>query len=106
MSQKRNYMFTNRKHSKKAVMSTVFGVLCTASLVLVLFLSYSKNGNIPTGYGFTGVFATIFSLTGLILGIMAVRETDRFKLFGWLGIVLNGISLVMISTVLYVAAYG
>lgn len=105
MSQKRSYMFTNRKHSQKAVMSTVFGVLCTVSLVVVTILSYSRDGDIPAGYGFTGVFATILSLIGLILGILAVRETDRFKLFGWLGILLNGISLAMISGILYVAAY-
>lgn len=105
MSQKRSYMFTNRKHSQKAVMSTVFGVLCTVSLVVVTILSYSRDGDIPAGYGFTGVFATLLSLIGLILGILAVREKDRFKLFGWLGIPLNGISLAMISGILYVAAY-
>lgn len=105
MSQKRSYMFTNRKHSQKAVMSTVFGVLCTVSLAVVIVLSYSRDGDIPAGYGFTGVFATLLSLIGLILGTLAVREKDRFKLFGWLGILLNGISLAMVSGILYVAAY-
>ncbi len=105
MSQKRSYMFTNRKHSGKAVMSTVFGILCTVSMILVILLSYSRNGNVPVGYGFTGVFAAALSLIGLLLGVLAVRETDRFKLFGWLGILFNGISLGLISTVLYVAAY-
>lgn len=105
MSQKRSYMFTNRKHSQKAVMSTVFGVLCTVSLAVVIILSYSRDGDIPAGYGFTGVFATLLSLIGLILGVLAVREKDRFKLFGWLGILLNGISLAMVSGILYVAAY-
>lgn len=105
MSQKRNYMFTNRKHSQKAVMSTAFGVLCTVSLVVVTLLSYGREGDIPAGYGFTGVFATLLSLIGLILGILAVREKDRFKLFGWLGILLNGIGLAMVSGILYVAAY-
>lgn len=105
MSQKRSYMFTNRKHSQKAVMSTVFGVLCTVSLVVVIVLSYRRDGDIPAGYGFTGVFATLLSLIGLVLGALAVREKDRFKLFGWLGILLNGISLAMVSGILYVAAY-
>lgn len=105
MSQKKNYMFTNRRHSQKAIMSTVFGVLCTVSLVIVLCLSYGSGGNIPVGYGFTGVFATVLSLIGLLLGVLAVREPDRFKLFGWLGILLNSASLGIISGVLYIAAY-
>lgn len=105
MSQKKNYMFTNRRHSGKAIMSTVFGVLCTVSMVIVIVLSYIRSGNVPPGYGFTGLFAAILSLIGLLLGIFALRETDRFKLFGWLGILLNGASLGMVSGVLYVAAY-
>ncbi|MFG6355221.1 MAG: hypothetical protein K1W26_00135 [Acetatifactor sp.] len=105
MSQKKNYMFTNRRHSKKAIMSTVFGVLCTVSMVIVIVMSYVRDGDVPVGYGFTGLFAAVLSLVGLLLGIYAVRETDRFKLFGWLGILLNGAGLAMISGVLYMAAY-
>lgn len=92
MSQKKNYMFTNRRHSEKAIMSTVFGVLCTVSLVIVVVLSYSRSGDVPAGYGFTGLFAAILSLVGMLLGVLALREADRFKLFGWLGILLNGVS--------------
>ena len=105
MSQKKNYMFTNRRHSEKAIMSTVFGVLCTVSLVIVVVLSYSRGGDVPAGYGFTGLFAAILSLGGMLLGVLALREADRFKLFGWLGILLNGVSLGAVSGILYAASY-
>ncbi len=105
MSQKKNYMFTNRRHSEKAIMSTVFGVLCTVSLVIVVVLSYSRSGDVPAGYGFTGLFAAILSLVGMLLGVLALREADRFKLFGWLGILLNGVSLGAVSGILYAASY-
>ena len=105
MSQKKNYMFTNRRHSEKAIMSTVFGVLCTVSLVIVVVLSYSRGGDVPAGYGFTGLFAAILSLVGMMLGVLALREADRFKLFGWLGILLNGVSLGAVSGILYAASY-
>lgn len=105
MSQKKNYMFTNRRHSEKAIMSTVFGVLCTVSLTVVVVLSYSRSGDVPAGYGFTGLFAAILSLVGMLLGVLALREADRFKLFGWLGILLNGVSLGAVSGILYAASY-
>lgn len=105
MSQKKNYMFTNRRHSGKAIMSTVFGVLCTVSLLIVAILSYVRNGDVPAGYGFTGLFAAVLSLIGLLLGVFALREADRFKLFGWLGILLNGLSLGAVSGILYAASY-
>ena len=105
MSQKKNYMFTNRRHSEKAIMSTVFGVLCTVSLLAVVVLSYSRSGDIPAGYGFTGLFATILSMGGMLLGVLSLREADRFRLFGWLGILLNGVSLGAVSGILYAASY-
>ncbi len=105
MSQKKNYMFTNRRHSGKAIMSTVFGVLCTMSLVVVVVLSYSRSGDVPAGYGFTGLFAAILSMVGMLLGVLALREADRFKLFGWLGILFNGVSLGAVSGILYAASY-
>ncbi len=105
MSQKKNYMFTNRRHSEKAIMSTVFGVLCTVSLLAVVVLSYSRSGDIPAGYGFTGLFATILSMVGMLLGVLSLREADRFRLFGWLGILLNGVSLGAVSGILYAASY-
>ena len=77
MSQKKNYMFTNRRHSEKAIMSTVFGVLCTVSLVIVVVLSYSRSGDVPAGYGFTGLFAAILSLVGMLLGVLALREAEQ-----------------------------
>lgn len=86
-------------------MSTVFGVLCTASLTVVVVLSYFRSGDVPAGYGYTGLFATILSLVGLLLGVLALREVDRFKLFGWLGILFNGISLGAVSGILYAASY-
>lgn len=105
MSQKKNYMFTNRRHSEKAIMSTVFGVLCTVSLLAVVVLSYSRGGDIPAGYGFTGLFATVLSMVGMLLGVLSLREADRFRLFGWLGILLNGVSLGAVSGILYAASY-
>lgn len=105
MSQKKNYMFTNRRHSGKAIMSTVFGVLCTVSLAVVVVLSYSRSGDVPAGYGFTGLFAAILSLVGMLLGVLALREADRFRLFGWLGILFNGVSLGAVSGILYAASY-
>ena len=99
MSQKKNYMFTNRRHSEKAIMSTVFGVLCTVSLLAVVVLSYSRSGDIPAGYGFTGLFATILSMVGMLLGVLSLREADR------LGILLNGVSLGAVSGILYAASY-
>ena len=105
MAQKRSYKFTNKKHSEKAVMSTVFGALSLISLVVVIYLSYSKAGEAPVNYGVSGILILIFAIVGLVLGVLAMQEKERFLFFSRLGCVLNGMALAGISGILYAGAY-
>ena len=90
---KKNYIFTNKKHSDKAIMSTILGVISLVSLGIVTYLSYSQGGVMHGGYGVTGVLATVYSLIGLILGVLTLRDKDIYRFFPVLGTILNVISL-------------
>lgn len=98
---RRNYIFTNKKHSQRAIMSAILGMISTISLGIVVYLTYLHNGEATVGYGVTGLLATIFSIIGLTLGILTVRVKEYYRLFPWLGIVLNLIALGSISFMLY-----
>ena len=101
---KKNYIFTNKKHSDKAIMSTILGIISLVSLGIVPYLSYSRGGVMHGGYGVTGVLATIYSLIGLILGILTLRDKDIYRFFPVLGTILNVISLGGISFLLYLGS--
>ena len=101
MARKRNFIFTNKRHSEKAIMGTILGVISMVSLVIVVFLAYQKQGDVPVGYGLTGLLATIFSIIGLVLGGLTVRETDNYVFFPWMAVILNGIVLTAIGILLY-----
>ena len=101
---KKNYIFTNKKHSDKAIMSTILGIISLVSLGLVTYLSYSRGGVMHGGYGVTGVLATVYSLIGLILGILTLRDKDIYRFFPVLGTILNVISLGGISFLLYLGS--
>lgn len=90
---RKNYIFTNKKHSERAIMSTILGIISNGSLGIVIYLTYLSGGNAPLSYGLTGLLAAIFSVTGLILGVLTAQEKDRFRLFPVLGIILNLIAL-------------
>ena len=100
----RGYIFTNKKHSDKAIMSTILGMISLVSLGIVTYLSYSRGGVMHGGYGVTGVLATIYSLIGLILGVLTLRDKDIYRFFPVLGTILNVISLGGISFLLYLGS--
>ena len=75
-------------------MSTILGGISLVSLGIVTYLSYSV----------TGVLATIYSLIGLILGILTLREKDIYRIFPVLGTILNVVALGGVSFLLYLGS--
>ena len=104
MKKRKNYIFTNKRHSNRAIMSTILGTISLASLGIVVFMAYRNGGQAAVGFGFTGVLATLFSLVGLVLGVVTIRDRDYYRLFPVLGTALNLASLGSISLILYAGA--
>ncbi|MDE6925172.1 MAG: hypothetical protein K2P59_07935 [Acetatifactor sp.] len=101
---KKNYIFTNKKHSNRAIMATILGIISLASLGIVLFMTYRSAGEAAVGFGFTGLLATVFSVVGLGLGIVTFQNKNYYRLFPVLGTLLNLAALGGISLILYVGA--
>lgn len=104
MARRPSYKFTNRRHPKRAIMGTVLGIISLVSLCLVIYLSYIGDGTNPGSAGMTGLLITLFSMTGLVLGIITIMERERYPIFPVLAIVLNIAALAGISLILYAGA--
>lgn len=85
-------------------MATILGVISLAALGIVIFRAYRSGGEALTGYGFTGVLATVFSLTGLVLGVVTVKDKGYYRLFPVMGTLLNLAALAGVSLILYAGA--
>ena len=103
MAKKNSYMFTNKQHTQKGIMSTILGVISLATLSYAVIMSYLKAGDIPRQYG---AAAMLFSFVGAALGVISKTERDKFYLFTYLGIGLNVLALAAISVILYAGAYA
>lgn len=103
---KSSYMFTNKEHTQKGIMSTILGVISLATLAYAVFMSYQKVGDVPRQYGAAAMLVMIFAFVGIILGVISKTERDKFYLFTYLGIVLNVLALAVISVILYAGAYA
>ena len=105
MAHRQNYIFTNKRHSNRAIMAAILGEISNLSLAAVIYLTYAQKGEAKPGYGFTGLLVAIFSMTGLVLGIVTVMQKDRYKFFPWTAIVLNTIAMLGIGFVVYAGTY-
>lgn len=82
-------------------MSAILGMISLVSIVVVVYLAYLAGGEAQNGYGVTGLLAAVFSLVGLILGVVTVRDKSYYRFFPWLGVILNLVTLAGISFILY-----
>lgn len=85
-------------------MSVILGVISLAALVTVIALAYRSGGEAAVKFGFTGVLAMIFSLTGIVLGVLTVCDKSYYRFFPMLGIFLNLLALGGVSLILYAGA--
>ncbi len=85
-------------------MSVLLGIISLVSLILGIYLSYKKGGDVPNGYGVAGLLACVFSFVGLLLGIVTVKDKAYYRFFPWAGVILNVMSLGCISMILYLGS--
>ena len=105
MSRKNSFMFTNKSHTEKGIMSTILGIISLATLGYAIAMSYLNAGEIPSQYGVAALLATVFAFIGAALGAVSRTEKDKFYFFSYLGIVLNVLALAVVSAILYAGAY-
>ena len=106
VKKKKNYIFTNKKNPPRAVMSTILGIISIAAIVIVIALTFRADGVAKRQYGTSVLLALIFSMVGVVLGVLSKMEKEMFYFFSYLGIVLNLLAIGAISFILYAGAYG
>ena len=103
---RRHYIFTDKRESKKGILSAMLGAMSLISVFLTVYFTWQNHGTAYVRYGVVALLCLIFSAAGLVLGIMAKLEEDKFYLFAWIGIVLNALTLLGIGGIVAVGVYG
>ena len=102
----KNYIFTNKTFSQKAIMSVILGVIGIASIIVAVVFTYSNGGIATLEYGGVVLLSLLYGFGGLILAILSKKEPDKYYFLSYLGMVLNAVIIVMVSLILYAGAYG
>ena len=102
----KNYIFTNKTFSQKAIMSVILGIIGITSIVVAVAFTYAKGGNASLEYGSVVLLSLLYGFAGLVLGVLSKKGPDKYYFLSYLGMVLNAVILVMVSMILYAGAYG
>ncbi len=102
----KNYIFTNKTFSLKAIMAVILGIIGIVSIVLAVYFSYKRGGVANLEYGGVVLLCLLYGFGGMILAILSKREPDKYYFLSYLGMVLNGVVIAMVSLILYAGAYG
>jgi len=103
---KRNFIFTNRVHSKKGIMSIVLGVISCFTILFTIYFTYKSGESASVNYGAALFLAFIFSIVGFLLAVISRFEKDLFYFYSYVGMVLNFLVILGISILLYVGMKG
>ena len=98
---RRKYLFTSNSRSEKGIMSTVCGLISIVSFFVTLYLVLKAGGNTGHRLGAVGFVACLFSLAGLILGIISLVERDTFRFFPRCGFIISFLSALAWGGIIY-----
>ena len=103
---KKNFMFTNKSQSERGIMSTVLGILSDVSIGLAVFSSFRIGGRASARLGTVILVAMLFSIAGLVFGILSRMEKDKFYFFPDVGILLICFVVCATGFFLYAGVFG
>ena len=92
---KRSYKFTDKKHTKQGIASSVLGIAALVLLTAGVLLAYRMAGEAGAAAGLMGFLSLIFSILGFVLGIRGFREDEVYYFFSKVGVGLNGILFIL-----------
>ncbi len=86
-------MFTDKKHSKRAMLACLLGVCGLAAFVYDIVRVYLAGGEIRAAQTMSLAIALLYGLTGVFLCIWTLVRGETFKLSPVTGLLVNGLLL-------------
>ena len=90
-----SYKFTEKKHSKRAMVAFVLAAVTLVTYFVFVYLSYKAAGQLSAYYGAFGVLAMIVAIVSVGLSVTALKEEDSFTLFPRMAIITSVLSAVL-----------
>lgn len=92
---RRSYKFTEKTHSKKAIISFGLAAVTLVMYFVFVYLSYQAAGQLSAYYGAFGVLAMLVAIVSVGLSITTLKEEDSFTLFPRMAMITSILSALL-----------
>ena len=97
---RRSYKFTEKKHSKKAILSFGLALSTLITYIVFVYLSYQAAGQLSAYFGAFGVLAMLVAIVSVGLSITTLKEENSFMLFPGMAVATS-----VLSSLLWIGNY-
>lgn len=97
---RKSYKFTEKKHSKKAMLCSGIAVVSLLMYLIFIYLSYSAGGALSAYYGGVGVLVMDVALVALVMSFTTLKEENSFQLFPRMAVITS-----VLASVCWVGTY-
>ena len=98
---RRKIKFSVKETKLSTIFGAVLGLISLLTVIAVIYLTFLANGEATVSYAFAGFLASVFSVAGLVLSILCMNDQYQPHTLGWVGLIANGLALVMMAIILY-----
>lgn len=96
------YKFTDKKHSKGGIISSLLLLISAWMLGYSIYLSFKEAGNGGYMVGLLAMLALLVSIIGFFVGVKSFKEEDVFYGYSWFGTVGNTIIWLFLGCLMLV----
>ena len=97
---RKSYKFSNKKHSKNGILSSVLALFAVIVLIAAIIISTIYKGNAGILTGTLAALGFLAAIVGFILSAASFREVDKLYRFSWIGIIANGILFILFGIII------
>ena len=94
------YQFTDKVHPKEGMISIIISIILLCGFVTLFFITSKQQGGLLVGV--LGIIIFFCSIVGVWFGIKAIKKEDIHYRMPILGIILNGIVLIISMSLYFV----
>ena len=89
MARRKDYKFTNKKHSIPGIISTLIGFIGIVVIIAAIYISFTHHGAAGQIIGVMGFIDIFLAMIGFVIALVSFRNDDVYYLFSWIGTGLN-----------------